>query len=79
MEDILEKAIANLRNEFVGEDNNTSELVNCVKEILPLDSTKYKILNVEGTSTKFKAIVTANLKSEPDVDLFVKNTATTRR
>ncbi len=30
-------------------------------------------MNVEGTNTKFKASVKANLKSEPDVDLFIKN------
>ena len=56
MEDILEQAIANLRNEFAGEVN-TNELVN-VKVILPIDFTdEYKILNVEGTNTKFKANV----------------------
>ncbi len=72
MEDILEQAIANLRNKFAGEVN-TNDLVNRVKEILPINSSEYKILNVEGTNTKFKASVKANLKREADVDLFIKN------
>ncbi len=80
MEDILEQTIANLRNKFAGEVN-PNDLVNRVKEILPISSSEYKILNVEGTSTKFKASVKANLKSEADVDLFIIITArkTTRR
>ncbi len=72
MEDILEQAITNLQNEFASEVNR-NELVNRVKEILPIDSTdEYKILNVEGTNTNFKANVKVNIKSEADVDLFVK-------
>ena len=59
MEDILEQTIANLRNKFAGEVN-TNDLVNRVKEILPINSSEYKILNVEGTNTKFKASVKAN-------------------
>ncbi len=66
MEDILEQAIANLRNKFAGEVN-TNDLVNRAKEILPINSSEYKILNVEGTNTKFKASVKANLI------LFIKN------
>ncbi len=61
---------------------NTNDLVNRVKEILPINSSEYKILNVEGTNTKFKARVKANLKSEADVDLFInygqKNNETLR-
>ena len=72
MKDILEQTIANLRNKFAGEVN-TNDLVNRVKEILPINSSEYKILNVEGTNTKFKASVKANLKSEADVDMFIKN------
>jgi hypothetical protein len=53
-------AIANLRNRFAGEVN-TNDLVNHI------NSSEYKILNVDGTNTKFKANVKANLKSEVDV------------
>ncbi len=52
MKDILEQTIANLRNKFAGEVN-TNDLINRVKEILPINSSEYKILNVEGTNTKF--------------------------
>ncbi len=44
--------MANLRNKFAGEVN-TNDLVNRVKEILPINSSEYKILNVEGTNKKF--------------------------
>ncbi len=72
MKDILEETIANLRNKFVGEVN-TNDIINRVKEILPINSSEYKILNVEGTNIKFKASVKAYLKSEADVDLFINN------
>ncbi len=52
MKDILEQTIANLRNKFGGEVN-TNDLINRVKEILPINSSEYKILNAEGTNTKF--------------------------
>ena len=52
MKDILEQTIANLRNKFAGEVN-TNDLINRVKETLPINSSEYKILNVEGTNTKF--------------------------
>ena len=52
MKDILEQTIANLRNKFAGEVN-TNDLINRVKEILPINSSEYKIWNVEGTNTKF--------------------------
>ena len=52
MKDILEETIANLRNKFAGEVN-TNDIINRVKEILPINSSEYKILNVEGTNTKF--------------------------
>ncbi len=74
MVDILDEAIANSRNKLAGEVN-TNHLVNRVKEILPINSSEYKILDVEGTNTKFKASVKANLKSEADVDFFIKNYA----
>ncbi len=52
MKDILEQTIANLQNKFAGKVN-TNDLINRVKEILPINSSEYKILNVEGTNTKF--------------------------
>ena len=61
---ILEKAIANLQNEFSGEAN-TGELLDRVQQILPLENTEYKIVGVKGTGKNFKA----NIK----VDLFVRN------
>ncbi len=40
MEDILEQTIANLRNKLADEVN-TNNLVNRVKEILPINSSEY--------------------------------------
>ena len=72
MEDILHQAIANLQNEFPGEVN-TGELLSRVKEVLPMEDTEYKIINVEGTTTKFKASIKVNFKNEADVNLFIKD------
>ncbi len=54
MEGILEKAIANLQNEFPGEAN-TRELLVRVQEILPMKDTEYEIVDVKGTGNNFKA------------------------
>ena len=74
MEGILEKAIANLQNEFPGEANTREQLVR-VQEILPMKDTEYKIVDVKGTSNNFKANIKVNFKNEEDVDLFVRNYA----
>ena len=72
MEGILEKAIANLQNEFSGEAN-TGELLDRVQEILPLENTEHKIVDVKGTSKNFKANIKVDFKNEEEVDLFVRN------
>ena len=72
MEHILQQAIANLQNVFPGEVN-TGELLSRVKEVLLMEDTEYKIINVEGTTTKFKASIKVNFKNEADVNLFIKD------
>ena len=72
MEGILVKAIANLQNEFPGEAN-TGELLDRAQEILPLDNTEYKIVDVKGTSKNFKANIKVDFKNEEELDLFVRN------
>ena len=72
MAGILEKAIAKLQNEFSGEAN-TGELLDRVQEILPLENTEYKIVDVKGTSKNFKANIKVDFKNEEEVDLFVRN------
>lgn len=55
------------------EAENTTELLSCVKRVMPLPDTDYKIINVKGTTTKFKASVECSLKNADDLNKFITN------
>ena len=65
-------ALQSLRTEFNGA-SNTEELFATVRELLPLNSECYKIVNVEGRVTKFLATMDCCFSDDAEVHLFVKN------
>ena len=44
-----------------------------VQEILPMKDTEYKVVDVKGTSKKFKANIKVDFKNEEVVDSFLRN------
>ena len=56
MDDILLQALSDFQNGFSGE-KNTCELFSRVSEVMPMNTENYKIVNVEGTTSKFKASI----------------------
>ena len=72
MDDILREACCDFQNAFSGQ-RNTYELFSRVREIIPMDAKDYKITSVEGSASKFKASVKIGLKSEEDINDFIKN------
>ena len=65
----MTKCIGQVKDCFRGSEN-TDELLRCVETIIPLQSDSYKILNVKGDETKFKAKIHAQIT---DTDDFISN------
>ena len=42
---------------------------------MPMNTENYKIVNVEGTTSKFKASIKVGFKSKEDIVAFIKNYA----
>ena len=74
MDDILLQALSDFQNGFSG-GKNTCELFTRVSEVMPMNTENYKIVNVEGTTSKFKASIKVGFKSEEDIAAFIKNYA----
>ena len=77
MDDILLQALSDFQNGFSGE-KNTCELFSRVSEVISMNTENYKIVNVEGTTNKFKASIKVGLKREEDIIAFIKNYAIKR-
>ena len=45
---------------------------------MPMNTENYKIVNVEGTTSKFKASIKDGFKSEEEIVTFIKNSAIKR-
>ena len=45
---------------------------------MPMNTENYKIVNVEGTTSKFKASIKVGFKSEEDIIAFIKKYAIKR-
>ena len=74
MDDILLQALSDFQNGFPGE-KNTCELFSRVSEVMPMNTENYTIVNVEGTTSKFKASIKVGFKSKEDIVAFIKNYA----
>ena len=74
MDDILLQALSDFQNGFSGE-KNTCELFSRVNEVMPMNTENYKTVNVEGTTSKFKASIKVGFKNEEDIVAFIKNYA----
>ena len=74
MDDILLQALSDFQNGFSGE-KNTCELFSRVNEVTPMNTENYKTVNVEGTTSKFKASIKVGFKNEEDIVAFIKNYA----
>ena len=77
MDDILLLVLSDFQNGFSGE-KNTCELFSRVSKVMPMNTENYKIVNVEGTTSKFKASIKVGFKSEEDIIAFIKNYAIKR-
>ena len=55
------------------EAENTTELLSCVKNLMPLPDTDYNIVNVKGTTTKFKASVKCSVKNADYLNKLITN------
>ena len=77
MDDILLQALSDFQNGISGE-KNTCELFSRVSEVMPMNTENYKIVIVEGTTSKFKASIKVGFKSEEDIIAFIKNYAIKR-
>ena len=71
MDNILLHALSDFQNSFSGE--NTCELFSRASEVMPMNTENYKIVNVEGTTSKFKASIEVGFKREEDIIAFIKN------
>jgi hypothetical protein len=72
LKELMQQSIHEVQNTFSGAEN-TDDLILCVENIIPLPNTEYKILNVKGTATRFKASITCNLKNVDDLNGFITN------
>ena len=70
MDDILLQALSDFQNE-----KNTCELFSRVNEVMPMNTENYKTVNVEGTTSKFKASIKVGFKNEEDIVAFIKKYA----
>ena len=77
MDDILLQALSDFQNGFSGE-KKTCELFSRVSKVMPMNTENYKIVNVEGTTSKFKASIKVGFKSQEDIIAFIKNYAIKR-
>ena len=77
MDGILLQALSDFQNGFSGE-KNTCEIFSRVSEVMLMNTENYKIVNVEGTTSKFKASIKVGFKSEEDIIAFIKNYAIKR-
>ena len=66
MDDILLQALSDFQNGFSGE-KNTCELFSRISKVMPMNTENYKIVHVEGTTSKFKASIKDGFKSEEDI------------
>ena len=71
MNELIRAAICNVKNEFSGQEN-TCELLSRVKDVMAMDEVEYKIANVKGSTSKFKANIEVNFKDEEDINTFIK-------
>lgn len=67
MNELIRAAIFNVRDEFSGQEN-TCELL----DVMAMDEVEYKIANVKGSTSKFKANIEVNFKDEEDINTFIK-------
>ena len=72
MEELLRQAISDFQNGFSGPEN-THELTSRVKEVMPIEDSEYKLVAVQGNTSKFKASIKVNFKDEEDIGNFIKN------
>ena len=56
---------------FIG-GSNTSELKAVASDFIPIQSEEFILENVQGTSEKWKALISCNLKNFADVEEFVR-------
>ena len=74
-ENLREKMLQSMlevKNAF-NEAENTTELISCVKNLMPLPDTDYNIVNVKGTTTKFKASVKCSVKNADYLNKLITN------
>jgi hypothetical protein len=72
MEELLRQAISDFQNGFSGPEN-THELTSRVKEVMPIEDSEYKLVAVQGNTSKFKASIKVNFKDEEDIGNFINN------
>ena len=73
MDVLVSKAIIDYQNKFSAPEN-THELIARVKEVMPLEESEYKLVNVQGNTSKFKACVKVNFKDhEEGIRNFIEN------
>ena len=62
--------LTEIRNEY-GSATNTEELLTLVNELIPLK--KKNVICVNGTAASFKSTIECNLRSDDDIDSFIKD------
>ena len=70
--DLIDQSVAGIEESFPGLQN-TSELEQRVQDIVPWVKGDYKLQNVIGNITKFKASIACNLSNAADIEKFVDN------
>ena len=70
--DLIDQSVAEIEESFPGLQN-TSELEQRVQDIVSWVKGDYKIQNVIGKITKFKASIACNLSDAADIEKFVDN------
>ena len=72
LKQLLLQSMNDIKNAFQDVEN-TGELLSCVRKIIPLQDESYKIVNVKGTTNKFKAILKCSLNNANELEDFITN------
>ena len=71
--DAILSCVDRVLNCFNNGSEDTEELFQSFKEILPIPDSSYKIISVKGDVGKFKGSIKCNLNSVEDIECFVQN------
>ncbi len=71
MDELLEKCISDVQNAFSG-PKNIADLFKRAAKIMPIPETDFKVIKVQGTNEKIKAIFKVNLSSQKELSYFIK-------